>query len=149
MSGTSSALICVTLADTLSMLWLWFCRSGREAFGKRASHIFLELLCFVLCVSHSAHSICRPQAPPQSVASLAPSLTPQGSSPCLCPLQLLTLLHMTDRFWGLWEGGGWEEIHAVRTSGATKDKAAAFVLRACDSRSGDNVFPLPTLNAHP
>lgn len=49
--------ICVTV-DALSMLWLWLCRSGKEAFGKRTSHIFLGLLCFVSRAS--APSICKP-----------------------------------------------------------------------------------------
>lgn len=58
LSGVLSVLsICVT-ADTLSMLWLWLCRSGKEAFGKRTSHIFLELLCFV--PHASAPTICKP-----------------------------------------------------------------------------------------
>lgn len=50
LSGVLSVLICVT-ADTLSMLWLWLCRSGKEAFGERTGHLFLELLCFVPRVS--------------------------------------------------------------------------------------------------
>lgn len=54
LSGVLS--LCVT-ADTLSMLWLWLCRSGKEAFGNRTSHIFLELLCFVLCASASTQRL--------------------------------------------------------------------------------------------
>lgn len=101
--------ICVT-ADTLSMLWLWLCRSGKEAFGKEdQSHLSGTALFCTACLSPQhlqTLGSCTERDflvcyfPPVLVSSL----TSSDSSPRLCPLKLLTLLHKTDRFWGPWEG---------------------------------------------